>query len=201
MSQCIVPNWNLRKEQDEGEAKRSSHVHTQHPNLPLPMSNYDQVAELRWENGHLAMHGLARRQSTKATFDAGGDTLESLVHQATHHKCIPEPSSNSYDCKQENMSSAAAAAASSAGKWAVGDSLGSTTGKRHQKAEQSQQNRCSVSSLVDGHGNSAFQETETNTMTLPSFDSHGSLMQQAMSADEDSAACRGELVITNDSDP
>eukprot|EP00262_Sarcandra_glabra_P016785 TRINITY_DN5578_c0_g3_i2.p1 TRINITY_DN5578_c0_g3~~TRINITY_DN5578_c0_g3_i2.p1 ORF type:complete len:333 (+),score=43.96 TRINITY_DN5578_c0_g3_i2:283-1281(+) len=52
------------------------------------MSNYE-VAELRWENGHVAMHGLAGLGPAapgKSAWTRVGGTLESLVHQATQHK-------------------------------------------------------------------------------------------------------------------
>ncbi|XP_011088088.1 uncharacterized protein LOC105169392 [Sesamum indicum] len=99
MSECIVPNWNLRhqrqEEQVEGEERnRSPHVQF-HQNLSyvVPMSKYE-VTELTWENGQLALHGLGGilpppppPQTSKQTWDhkpGVGDTLESIVHQATH---------------------------------------------------------------------------------------------------------------------
>ena len=51
-------------------------------------SNYD-VAELTWENGQLAMHGLRGLPPTappKPKCGWAGDTLESIVHQATYPK-------------------------------------------------------------------------------------------------------------------
>lgn len=51
-------------------------------------SNYE-VAELAWENGQLAMHGLGgfpHSTQTKPTWGRTGETLESIVHQATCHK-------------------------------------------------------------------------------------------------------------------
>lgn len=50
-------------------------------------SNYE-VAELTWENGHLAMHELGTilpTAQTKTTWDGTGETLESIVNQATSH--------------------------------------------------------------------------------------------------------------------
>ncbi|XP_048328974.2 transcription factor PIF7 [Ziziphus jujuba] len=101
MSQCTVPNWNLkhqRREQVEAaeEKNRPSHV-LQHNHLHqnqttstshlVPMSNNNEVAELTWENGQLAMHGLGglvpNTASAKPTWGRAGDTLESLVHRAT----------------------------------------------------------------------------------------------------------------------
>ncbi|ONI08773.1 hypothetical protein PRUPE_5G200100 [Prunus persica] len=64
-----------------------------HPNTSrlVPLSNYD-VRELKLENGQLAMHGLGGLLPTsqaKHTWGRAGDTLESVVHQATHHKREP----------------------------------------------------------------------------------------------------------------
>uniref|UniRef100_A0A2P2LAU9 DNA binding protein n=1 Tax=Rhizophora mucronata TaxID=61149 RepID=A0A2P2LAU9_RHIMU len=99
MSQCIVPSWKLRHQRqeqvEEEERNRSSHVHNQLQNpitTPLfPMSNCE-VAELTWENGQVAMHGLGgliHSVPTKPTWTWAGrtsETLESIVHQATSHK-------------------------------------------------------------------------------------------------------------------
>lgn len=54
-------------------------------------SNYE-IAELTWENGQLAMHGIGGLLSTnptKPTWGRAGDTLESIVHQATTHNQTP----------------------------------------------------------------------------------------------------------------
>ncbi|XP_016651309.1 PREDICTED: transcription factor PIF7 [Prunus mume] len=64
-----------------------------HPNTSrhVPLSTYD-VRELKLENGQLAMHGLGGLLPTsqaKHTWGRAGDTLESVVHQATHHKREP----------------------------------------------------------------------------------------------------------------
>ncbi|KAI7985316.1 Transcription factor UNE10 [Camellia lanceoleosa] len=105
MSEWIVSNWNKRQQQrqeqqgvEEGEeGNRSSHVHNNAPRpsthhvLVPPKSNYE-VAELTWENGQLAMHGLGGllpTTPTKPTGGRSGDTLESIVHQATYHKQNP----------------------------------------------------------------------------------------------------------------
>ncbi|PSR95785.1 Transcription factor like [Actinidia chinensis var. chinensis] len=100
MSQCVVPNWNIRHQRQGDQVKgggeegnRSSHVHSHqllqmNHNHVVPMSNYD-VAELTWENGQLAMHGLGGLPPTappKPKCGWAGDTLESIVHQATYPK-------------------------------------------------------------------------------------------------------------------
>ncbi|KAK4427704.1 Transcription factor UNE10 [Sesamum alatum] len=116
MSECIVPNWNLKHQRQEEqveveERNRSSHVQS-HQNLSyvVPMSKYE-VTELTWENGQLALHGLGGilpPPQTKQTWDhKPGDTLESIVHQATHH--LPQ---NGADQQPKYLSK------NSGGKWA-----------------------------------------------------------------------------------
>ncbi|KAJ4831253.1 hypothetical protein Tsubulata_014569 [Turnera subulata] len=103
MSHCVVPNWHLshqRQEQlqrGESNSSSSSHVHNNKQLLQsnsstqlVPMSNYE-IAELTWENGQLAMHGLGgilHPGQTKPTWGRTGETLESIVHQATYHNQV-----------------------------------------------------------------------------------------------------------------
>lgn len=65
----------------------------QHITHLVPWSNYD-VTELKLENGHLAMRGVGGFSSTspaKPTWsNRACDTLESIVHQATGQKKVPE---------------------------------------------------------------------------------------------------------------
>ncbi|XAR50005.1 hypothetical protein NMG60_11004206 [Bertholletia excelsa] len=81
--------WNQARHQRQeqvgggGEGNRSSHVHNH-----SSMFDYE-VAELTWENGQITMHGhggLPPTVPTKPTWVRPGDTLESIVHQATSHK-------------------------------------------------------------------------------------------------------------------
>uniref|UniRef100_A0A803P9Z4 Uncharacterized protein n=1 Tax=Cannabis sativa TaxID=3483 RepID=A0A803P9Z4_CANSA len=96
MSHYVVPKWNLRhqrQEQVEGEeGNRSSHVqnHSSCSNsthlVPIRSRFNNNVKELTWENGHLAMHGLdglLPSGPTKPTWGTNCETLESIVHQAT----------------------------------------------------------------------------------------------------------------------
>ncbi|XXG46798.1 hypothetical protein AAC387_Pa02g1548 [Persea americana] len=116
MSQCVVPSWNLQyqgQEQDGDEGKRYTQVHHQHPSIPMPNC---EVTELAWENGSLAMHGhygLGYTPPKMPIWPQVGGTLESVVHQATHHK--RNSRSIDYDPNQENLDSIIA---SSGGKWA-----------------------------------------------------------------------------------
>ncbi|KAA8520474.1 hypothetical protein F0562_014730 [Nyssa sinensis] len=93
MSQC-VPSWDV----DEGPTNPRITLHAlsnSNSSAPdVPMLDYE-VAELIWENGQLAMHGLgpprvpskppATTSPTKYTWEKprAGGTLESIVNQAT----------------------------------------------------------------------------------------------------------------------
>ncbi|XP_015077955.1 transcription factor UNE10-like [Solanum pennellii] len=77
----------VEKEEEENRYTRG-HVHNQQ-NQVDPMSSKCEVAELTWENGQVAMHRLGSNLSneqTKHTWGKAGDTLESIVHQATFQK-------------------------------------------------------------------------------------------------------------------
>lgn len=56
--------------------------------IHLKLRSNDEVAELTWENGNISMHELGMilpTAQTKTTWDGNGDTLESIVNQATNH--------------------------------------------------------------------------------------------------------------------
>ncbi|XP_060205011.1 transcription factor UNE10 isoform X1 [Lycium barbarum] len=80
MNHCTVPTWNPRhqRQQEVVEAEEANRS-----------SKCEKVAELTWENGQLGMHGLggilSNISQTKQTMGRAGDTLESIVHQATCH--------------------------------------------------------------------------------------------------------------------
>ncbi|KAG8391614.1 hypothetical protein BUALT_Bualt01G0205700 [Buddleja alternifolia] len=94
MNQC-VPSWDL----DENSAPPRLDVRAHSNSLPHDVPSLDyEVAELTWENGHLAMHGLGPpRVVNKPTVSISsakyaawdkpraGGTLESIVNQATSH--------------------------------------------------------------------------------------------------------------------
>ncbi|KAF2312834.1 hypothetical protein GH714_040884 [Hevea brasiliensis] len=82
-------------------------------------SNSYEVAELTWENGQPAMHGLGgllhSSQATKATWGRTSETLESIVHQAAScHSTQQNINSNHH----QEPAKIASAVASSDGKWA-----------------------------------------------------------------------------------
>ncbi|KAL3624514.1 hypothetical protein CASFOL_031182 [Castilleja foliolosa] len=136
MSQC-VPSWDL---DNFAPPRPNVLAHSNSANsLPfdVPSLECEQVAELTWENGQLAMHGLAamRVGPTKPPVAGGGTTpikyaswdkprasgtLESIVNQATthHHHTSAAAGKNVNEivpwvdhCRAEvNASSASAAA-------------------------------------------------------------------------------------------
>ncbi|MCE0481001.1 hypothetical protein HAX54_038322 [Datura stramonium] len=79
----------VEEEEEENRYPRG-HVHNQQNQNHLdPMSSKCEVAELTWENGQLAMHRLGSslpNDQAKHTWGKAGDTLESIVHQATFKK-------------------------------------------------------------------------------------------------------------------
>ncbi|OAY49359.1 transcription factor UNE10 isoform X2 [Manihot esculenta] len=91
MSQC-VPSWDLHD--NPSLAKQSLRSHSNSIAPDVLMLDYE-VAELTWENGQLAMHGLgpprllakpmASTSPSKCTWDKprANGTLESIVNQAT----------------------------------------------------------------------------------------------------------------------
>ncbi|KAK9278865.1 hypothetical protein L1049_028444 [Liquidambar formosana] len=204
MSQCVVPNWNLRhqrQEQTEGEeGNRSNHVQNQqNPSHLVPMSSCE-VAELTWENGQPAMHGiggLLPPAPTKPTWGRAGDTLESIVHQATCHKqnlnLIP------HDQNPANMKSSTVA--SSGGKWAESSGQVPMARETIRKRIRSDSNQCgrNFSSSIQeertdrmsacASASATFcRDNDTTMMTWASFESPRSL--KTKTTDEDSA-CHG----------
>ncbi|XP_059633911.1 transcription factor UNE10 [Cornus florida] len=96
MSQC-VPSWDVEDNQTPHRLTVRAHSNSNNSNsLPhdVPMLDYE-VAELTWENGQLAMHGLrhprllnkppGNSSLTKDPWEKprAGGTLESIVNQAT----------------------------------------------------------------------------------------------------------------------
>ncbi|KAA8515906.1 hypothetical protein F0562_019085 [Nyssa sinensis] len=94
MSQC-VPSWDV--DDNPTPPRLNLRAHSNSNSLALdhvPMLDYE-VAELTWENGQLAMHGLGHPRvpnkppttstTTKYTWEKprAGGTLESIVNQAT----------------------------------------------------------------------------------------------------------------------
>ncbi|KAL9243264.1 hypothetical protein vseg_017172 [Gypsophila vaccaria] len=173
-------------------------------------SNFE-VTELTWENGQLAMHELGgifppppvstSSSSPKPTWedDGGGggvgDTLESIVHQATccnKHvpKLMPEPQ------QQANFGSVVA---SSGGKWAEKSGQIKTTCPPQPPGMVKKRTRSEVEhrGLTNDHesacasANAAFsRENNETTMMTWSYESPRSSTRTKTINDEDSA-CQG----------
>ncbi|EEF47808.1 DNA binding protein, putative [Ricinus communis] len=223
MSQCIVPKWNLRHQRQElvegEESIRSSHVyphshshsHSHSHNLQnptthlVPMPNHE-IAELTWENGQIAMHGLGgfvHPSQTKATWGRTNETLESIVHQATCHN--QNLNSNQQGEKQSHQPTiASSTVASSDGKWAE-TSSGHQAGMAPllmKKRTRSESNQCARSfngSTREEHmdlsacasASATFcRESDTTMMTWASFESPPPSLK-AKTTDEDSASHGG----------
>ncbi|KAL1347309.1 hypothetical protein HN51_020776 [Arachis hypogaea] len=98
--QYLIPNWNMKQQQQQKQEQEQETLQLEEgititkssqasPTTHLvPMANnYDEIAELTWENGQISMHGLSGLDPTsqkKPTWvNRAHDTLESIVQQAT----------------------------------------------------------------------------------------------------------------------
>ncbi|KAH9777997.1 transcription factor PIF7 [Citrus sinensis] len=213
MSQCIVPNWNLRHQQrqEQVEAEEEADISTDvnNNNNPssshfFPMSsNYEVAADLTWGNGQLSMHGLGGiipTTPTKPTWGRSNDTLESIVHQAaiTCHNnnnnkeiTLQLHGQNSPAAKRSSMvSSSGTKCSESPGQVPV------MPGplKKGARADSDQCGR-DFSSMQEGRGDGSacasasatcFRENDTTMMTWASYESLKSL--KTKTTDEDSAS-------------
>nr|WIE96077.1 basic helix-loop-helix transcription factor [Loropetalum chinense var. rubrum] len=149
-------------------------------------SNYE-VAELTWENGQLALHGLGSLPPapTKPTWGRAGDTLESIVHQATYHNHYPA-----------NINSIPA---SSGGKWAECSARVPTIApeflRKRMRSDSDQcgrnlssnarEERTDRMSACPSASATFCRDNDTTMMTWASFESPRSL--KTKTTDEDSA--------------
>lgn len=161
-------------------------------------SNYE-VAELTWENGQLAMHGLGGllpTAPTKPTWGRAGDTLESIVHQATCHN-----QNSNFIHHAQNLANMKSTVGSSAHvqtgnqglmkKRTRSDSAhcGRNFSTNVHEAERADRSACASASAT------FCRDNETTMMTWPSSESPRSL--KAKTTDEDSACHGGSVNNTN----
>ncbi|KAJ6879162.1 transcription factor UNE10 [Populus alba x Populus x berolinensis] len=104
MSHQCVPSWEV-DDNRTAAPKLSLRFHSNSSAPDVPMLDYE-VAELTWENGQIAMHGLgpprvpakpiASTSPSKYTWDKprASGTLESIVNQAT---CVPQCNKATFD--------------------------------------------------------------------------------------------------------
>ncbi|KAI4335936.1 hypothetical protein L6164_014530 [Bauhinia variegata] len=206
MSQCLVPNWNLKQQRlvEEGEeGSRSSHVHKQQ-NDPatahlVPMSDYE-VAELTWENGQLAMHGLSGLMPTaqaKPTWNRTSDTLESIIHQATRQYQKPKVDFTGQD-HPPTIASTSTTIASSGGKRGESTNQVQTVPVMTRKRTRSDSKYCSERNFspivnvteeceypsVCASASATFcRDNDTTMMTWASLDSGRSLENKTLHED------------------
>ncbi|XP_068653943.1 transcription factor PIF7-like [Aristolochia californica] len=141
------------------------------------------LTELAWENGNLALHGLgglAQCGSTKHAWTRAGETLESVVHQATGCK----RNSNSTYRSQDQANVYNSVGASSGGKWPANASHKGTQCKaspveKFENQARVKKKQCSRDDVLDDFTNcmetTSVRETDTTTMTWASFESPNSL--------------------------
>ncbi|KAJ0106589.1 hypothetical protein Patl1_18827 [Pistacia atlantica] len=221
MSQCTVPNWNLRhqqrQEQVQGEEgiNRSSHVqhNTSSTHHLSPMSNYE-VAELIWQNRHQAMNGLGGPPTKPTWLGRSSDTLESIVHQATTTTTTSHNQNQSlnllphhHDHHNNTPVKMTSMVANSAGKWpespgkAAAVPRGLLKKRPRVDSDQCGRNFVSVSMQEDqrvldrsGCPSASItfcRDNDTTMMTWPSYESPRSLGFKAKTTDEDSASHGG----------
>ncbi|KAH9722039.1 transcription factor PIF7 [Citrus sinensis] len=213
MSQCIVPNWNLRHQQrqEQVEAEEEADISTDvnHNNNPssshfFPMSsNYEVAADLTWGNGQLSMHGLGGiipTTPTKPTWGRSNDTLESIVHQAAI-TCHNNNNNKEITLQLHGQNSPAANRSSmvSSSGTKCSESPGQVPVmpgplKKRTRADSDQCGR-NFSSMQEGRGDrsacasasaTCFRENDTTMMTWASYESLKSL--KTKTTDEDSAS-------------
>ncbi|XP_020519130.1 transcription factor UNE10 isoform X2 [Amborella trichopoda] len=88
-------SWDMRRRGEEEEGRVTHQGSFGHSYLVPSISDY-HVAELTWENGHLAMHGLesvrpVKLKSKPLWTRTGSDMLESVVQQAAQVAQANEP--------------------------------------------------------------------------------------------------------------
>ncbi|KAI3759271.1 hypothetical protein L6452_06963 [Arctium lappa] len=144
------------------------------------LSDYG-VAEITWENGQPAMHGLGR----------ANETLESIVHQAT--TCYNQSQNQEIDLQQsQSVPRSRTNVASSNAKW--GDSAGQSYLKKRPRSsaifhDQCVRNLGTASLQEDNISNGATinsKHNDTTMMTWPSFDSPNQSLK-SKNTDDDSA--------------
>lgn len=180
-------------------------------------SNYE-VAELTWENGQLAMHGLSGLlpiAPTKPTWGRSShDTLESIVHQATCHNQNQNQNFNLLQHEQVpvNKKSPIITAASSRGNWPadtttsrlpVAAAAAALLKKRARSdSDQCMKNYKSGSNIQEDRAERSAcasasatfcKDNDTTMMTWASYESPRSM--KTKTTDEDSACHNGSVKV------
>ncbi|KAH0687225.1 hypothetical protein KY284_017778 [Solanum tuberosum] len=211
MSHCTVPTWNPRYQRQEhvveaGEANKYPHVHNQQIQINhlLPMSSKcEEVAELTWEKGQLGMHGLGGILSIsqpKQTLGRTGDTLESIVHQATHHVKNQTSIHQNYDQNEDQYLKSGVLY--SGGKWGessqqMAPPRATVLAKKRMRPSESDPQYGGAEDREYAEGSACasasatfYRENDTTMVTWPSFDESSRSIKSKTTCDEDSA-CHG----------
>lgn len=154
------------------------------------MSNYDEVAELIWEDGQLSKHGLGGLQSTSHEKPSRAhDTLESVVEEATLKRYHAPTSINSIAASSSELQ----AAPSSTRKrtWSNADH-----GRRNFGANGNVLEECDILSGCASAGATFCRDNDTTMMTWASLESGRSLKTM----EEDSAYHCGSEIRDNQDD-
>ncbi|KAI3521808.1 hypothetical protein L1887_11282 [Cichorium endivia] len=160
----------------------------QHTPSLVPMLSDYGIAEITWENGQPAMHGLGR----------ANETLESIVHQAT--TCFNQSQTQEIYLQQSqnlqrtrNLSSNVA---SSSGKWS--EKAGPSYLKKRPRSSAIVHDQCvrnlGTTSLqednISNSGTINSKDNDTTMMTWPSSDSPNQSLK-SKNTDDDSACQYG----------
>ena len=173
-------------------------------------SDYD-VAELTWEDGQLAMHGLSGllpSAQKKPTWSRAGDTLESIVHQATCQYQNPNsmaPDQAPTPTPTPTPTSICSPVASLGGKWGEKSGEAQTMPTLTRKRTRSESHYCRrnmtscTNNILEEYDPSAcrsasatfYRDSDTTMMTWASLESGQSLKNKTLNED---SACHGGSV-------
>ncbi|XP_016464652.2 transcription factor UNE10 isoform X2 [Nicotiana tabacum] len=212
MSHCTVPTWNPRHQRQEQaveaeEPNKYPHVHNQQNQINhfMPMSKCEKVAELTWENPQIGMQGvggiLSMSQTKPTILGRAGDTLESIVHQATYHgqnqtsiqnygqnqnlkfgMCVGKWGESSQHQMAPPPSTRTGGATVLAKKRMRSESYG---GNLVGEDEYEERSACASASAT------FCRENDTTMVTWPSFDESSRSIKSKTTCDEDSACHDG----------
>lgn len=160
-------------------------------------SNYDEVAELIWENGQLSKHGLGGLQSTSHQKPSQAhDTLESIVQEATFKRYQPY---SKFTREQGHAPTSINSIAASSGELQAAPSStrkrtwsNANDGWRNFGANGNVLEECDILSGCAGAGATFCRDNDTTMMTWASLESGRSLKTM----DEDSAYHCGSVTWT-----
>lgn len=171
-------------------------------------SKCEEVAELTWEKGQLGMHGLGGILSisqAKQTLGRTGDTLESIVHQATCHGKNQTSIHQNYD--QNDDQDLKIEELCSGGKWGessqqMAPPRATLLAKKRMRPSESdpqygraEDHEHTERSACASASTTFCKENDTTMVTWPSFDESSRSIKSKTTCDEDSACHGGGSVL------